>query len=193
MNKELLKQQRHENILLSLKKLDYLSRSQIQKIHRLKSTRNANRVLKDMSEYLSSFRHGENIYYLNKKGRELVKTQKVCKKTAQVNHYLMRNTLYISLGCPATWKNEIKLKVKDIQIVCDAIYEVKDTIHIIEVDHTQKMMENKRKIEKYREIVKLTGKVIKFHWITTTHNRQKQLLELSQGLNVNVSLAHDYI
>jgi hypothetical protein len=178
---------------LSLKKLDYLSRSQIQKIHRLKSTRNANRVLKEMSEYLSSFRHRENIYYLNKKGRERVKSKKVCKKTAQVNHYLMRNSLYISLGCPVSWKNEIKLKAGDVQIIADAIFEERKMVHIVEVDHTQKMLVNKKKIEMYREILKRTGVAIKFHWITTTHNRQKQLLELCQGLNVEVTLAQDYI
>jgi hypothetical protein len=178
---------------LSLKKLDYLSRSQIQKIHRLKSTRNANRVLKDMSEYLSSFRHGENIYYLNKKGRERVKSLKVCKKSAQVNHYLMRNSLYIAMGCPASWKNEVKLKAGEVQNIADALFEEKKIVHVIEVDNTQKMLENKKKIEKYREILKRTGAVIKFHWITTTHNRQKLLLELCQGLNVDVTLAQDYI
>jgi hypothetical protein len=146
-----------------------------------------------MSEYLSSFRHVENIYYLNKKGRERVKAQKVCKKTSHVNHYLMRNSLYISLGCPVTWKNEIKLKAGDVQIIADALFEEKKIVHIIEVDNTQKMLENKKKIEKYREILKRTGATIKFHWITTTHNRQKQLLELCHGLNVNVTLAQDYI
>jgi hypothetical protein len=150
--------------------------------------------MKDMSEYVSSFRHVENVYYLNKAGRERVRCQKILRgRTPQITHYLMRNSLYISLGSPVTWKNEIKLKVKDVQIIADAHFEDKDTIHIVEVDHTQKMSENRKKIEKYREIVKLTGLKFQFHWITTTHFRQKQLSELCEGLNVNVSLAQDFI
>jgi hypothetical protein len=195
MNNIMKKEQRQENILLSLKKLDYLSRSQLQKLHRLGSDRNATRVLKDMSEYISSFRHVENVYYLNKAGRERVRSSKICRgKTPQITHYLMRNSLYISLGCPVNWRNEIKVKVGEISNVADAHFEdSKGTIHIIEVDHTQKMIENRNKIGKYREIVKLTGRKFHFHWITTTHFRQKQLIELCQGLNANVSLAQDYI
>jgi Replication-relaxation len=188
------KEQRQERILLSLKKLDFLSRTQLQRIHRLGKTRNTNRVLKEMSDYLSSFSHenGEHVYYLNKEGRERVNSTKICKKTTQTDHYLMRNSLYISLGCPASWRSEIKLKVNDVHIVADALFEEKGVLHVIEVDHTQKMIENRKKMEKYREIVKLTGKPIKFHWITTTHYRQKQLTELCQGLNCIVTLAKDH-
>jgi hypothetical protein len=177
---------------LSLKKHSYLSRSQIQKIHRLGSTRNANRVLKDMSEYLSSFRHGENVYYLNKQGRERVKSEKICKKTIQVNHYLMRNSLYIALGCPAKWKNEMKMKVGNTYIIADALFEEKEVINIVEVDFTQKMMENRKKMERYRKIIELTGRQFKFHWITTTHNRQKQISEMCYDLDYHVSLAKDF-
>jgi Holliday junction resolvase len=162
-------------------------------MHRLGSDRNATRVLKNMSEYLSSFRHKENVYYLNKQGREVVRSSKICKKTPQVDHYLMRNSLFIHLGCPVNWRNEIKIKVGDIHIVSDAMFEDKTFINIVEVDFTQKMLENRNKIEKYREIVSLTGKNFKFHWITTTHNRQKQLYELHEGLNVSVLLAQDFI
>jgi hypothetical protein len=146
-----------------------------------------------MSEYLSSFRHRENVYYLNKHGRELVRSTKICKKTPQIDHYLMRNSLYIHLGCPAKWQNEIKMKVGDIHIVADALFEDKEAIHIVEVDFTQKMLENRKKIEQYREIINMTGRTLWFHWITTTHNRQKQLYELHEGLNINVLLAQDFI
>jgi hypothetical protein len=148
-----------------------------------------------MSEYLSSFRHGngEHVYYLNKEGRERVSSQKVCKKTNQVDHYLMRNSLYIALKCPVNWRNELRMKAADVEIIADACFEDhKGTIHIIEVDHTQKMIENRKKIEKYRKIVELTNRTFYFHWITMTHYRQKQLQDLCQGLNANVTLAQDH-
>ena len=80
MEKIVKKVQREENILLSLKKLSYLSRSQIQVLHDLGSARNASRILQHMNNYVSSFRDGENIYYLNKDGRERVNSKKVLKK-----------------------------------------------------------------------------------------------------------------
>lgn len=146
-----------------------------------------------MSEYLSSFRHKENVYYLNKEGRIAVKSNKICKKTPHIDHYLMRNSLYIHMGCPAKWQNEISIKVADVQIVADAFFEDRDTINIIEVDYTQKMIENRNKIEKYRKIVEMTGRDFKFHWITTTYNRQKQLYDLHEGLSINVLVAQDFI
>jgi hypothetical protein len=157
--------------------------------------RNTNRVLQDMSQYLSSFRHynGENVYYLNKEGRERVNSQKVCKKSNQIEHYLMRNDLYITLGRPVNWRNEIRIKVEEISVIADAHFEdLRGTVNVIEVDNTQKMSENKKKVEKYREIVKLTGRKFKFHWITTTHYRQKQLIDINQGLDISVTLAQDY-
>ena len=45
MQKLVNREQREENILLSLKTLDYLTRSQLQVLHDLGSVRNASRVL----------------------------------------------------------------------------------------------------------------------------------------------------
>ncbi|WP_262481671.1 replication-relaxation family protein [Bacillus sp. CH30_1T] len=179
-----------------MKKLDYLSRSQIQRLHRLGSTRNANRVLKDMEEYLYSFQSGENVYYLNKEGRLMVNCEKICKKTPQVNHYIMRNWLFITLGCPITWKNEIKFTKLDekISVVCDAMFMNKDRICIIEADYSQKMCENKKKIKKYKHL-KDTGTFMiapKIYWITTTEYRRKQLLALCEGLDTTIYLVSDF-
>ncbi|VXC09005.1 conserved hypothetical protein [Bacillus sp. 349Y] len=149
-----------------------------------------------MEEYLSSFRQNENVYYLNKQGRERVGATKICKKNPQVSHYLMRNTMYIQLNCPSSWKNEIRIKTgKDgeLQAIADAKYEENGVIHIVEIDCTQKMIENRNKIKRYKEIVKYTGRDFFFHWVTTTHHRQKQLQELSEGLQTRVNLIQDFI
>jgi hypothetical protein len=189
------KQQRQEAILLSLKKLHYLSRSQLQTLHNLKSDRNASKVLKELSDYVSSFRDGENIYYLNKEGRERVNSDKVLKKTTQARHYIMRNSLFIAYGCPSTWKNETKLEVPgQVKVIADALFIRDKRYHIIEVDHTQKMIKNKAKIERYKKLISLGVFDIEpqFIWITTTELRRKQLLKLSEGLTVRVFTVKDF-
>ncbi|MFJ5624773.1 replication-relaxation family protein [Peribacillus loiseleuriae] len=114
MDKRAFKQQRQEDILLSLKKFDYLTRSQIQIIHDLKGDRNANRVLNDMAEYLGTFRHEGNIvYYLNKNGRERIQHDVIRKKTPNIQHFLVRNQLWMHLKRPHSWQNEAKIKVGD--------------------------------------------------------------------------------
>jgi hypothetical protein len=146
-----------------------------------------------MDEYLSCFRHGENVYYLNKQGRERVNSAKICKKTMQVDHYLMRNWLYITLGCPSSWKNEIKIKVRDLHIVTDAKFEENGVINVVETDITQKMIENRKKVSNYRKFVEITRLKVRLHWVTTTHNRQRQLYEICEGLDTKVYLTQDFI
>lgn len=147
---------------------------------------------------MSSFRHGngEHVYYLNKEGRELVNSQKVLKKTPQINHYLMRNSLFIAFGYPATWRNEIKIgvKEKDISIIADAIFEKDKRLHIVEVDYSQKMKENRDKVARYKELLSMNifPAIPKFIWITTTDHRKKQIESLSKDLDVQVFLAKDF-
>ncbi|WP_355483583.1 replication-relaxation family protein [Peribacillus simplex] len=190
-----VREQRLENILLSLKKLGFLSRSQIQKIHRLGGERNANRVLKEMSDYLSSFRQHENIYYLNKAGRERVGCEKVMKKTLQATHYLMRNELFIAFGCPANWKSEVKLEIPAmVSVVADAFFVRDGVYHIFEVDHIQKMTVNREKVKKYRKLLELNvfEKRPVFVWLTTTEYRRKQLAKLCDGMNAKIYLSKDF-
>ncbi|MGD7051404.1 replication-relaxation family protein [Sutcliffiella horikoshii] len=180
---------------MSLKKLSYLSRSQIQVMHDLKSTRTANHILKEMEPYLSHFRDGENIYYLNKEGRERVNAKKVLKKTVQARHYIMRNSIYIAFGCPSTWKNEMKLEVPNkVKVISDALFMKNKVRHIVEVDHTQKMSKNRDKVERYRKLIELGvfDKQPKVIWITTTELRRKQLTDLCQGLDVQIFTVNDF-
>lgn len=168
-------------------------------IHNLKSDRNAQRVLKAMEEYLNVIKEGENIYYLNSKGRETVNCDKVRKKTSTVEHYLMRNYLYIALGCPHEWRNEVEIisiKQKDKLIVrSDALIKKGDFYTVIEVDNAQKMTENLKKIDRYR-VLKDRGAfgilAPKYVWITRTEYRKQELLKACQGMNVEVYLLSDF-
>lgn len=154
-----------------------------------------------MEEYLSVFRDGENVYYLNNKGKSIVNCEKIRKKTGNVHHYIMRNYLYIAFGCPFTWENEIRFKSmgktkKDtITCVADAIFKEGDRFVIIEVDNTQTMKKNQLKIEKYR-MLKDRGTfgmiAPKFIWITKTDYRRTELMNLSKGLQTQVFTLSDF-
>lgn len=151
-------QKRVEAILYSLDRLGFLTRSQIQKLHDLKSARNANRILYNMSPYLNSFRLHENVYYLNKKGREMINSNKVMSRNMQVHHILMRNEAYIFFGCPQKWG--VEEAIKDAQgnvfIRPDVIFAAEtngqERFYFLEIDYMQKMINNKRKIEKYSSL-----------------------------------------
>lgn len=178
-------EKRTEKILLTLKKFDYLSRSQIQRLHNLGSDRNTTRVLSGLSDYLNYFYDGEKVFYLNKEGRLLTGSQKIRKKTLQARHFLMRNELYIALNQPMTWKNEIR--IKNIGIVADAMYRNGSRHVFIEVDYMQKMIRNRAKIRKYGD---LRGD-FELIWLTTTEHRRRKLAEMCQGLKIKIYTMED--
>lgn len=193
----LKKRRRQEAILLSLKKLDYLTREQIQILHDLKSDRNAQRVLQEMRDYIDSFNQsqGKRVYYLNKKGRACVDSDKIRVKITTVEHYLMRNDLYIMLGKPKEWRNEIRIRSgegkQEIVVVADAHYEKDNRHYIIEIDHTQKMNKNRTKVRKYRDLIQrgVFGQHMpKIMWVTISEYRRRLLLDLCEGLDVDVFL-----
>lgn len=164
----------------------------MQTVHNLKGDRNANRILNDMSEYLHSFRHGlENVYYLSKEGRERIKSNVIRKKTPNVQHYLLRNQLWIYLKYPSTWKNEVRIKAKDISIVADAMFKRGKSNVFVEVDISQPMINNRKKIDKYRQIRDLTGHNFLLVWVTELESRRAKLQEMMGDLKGKVFTLND--
>lgn len=190
-----MKEQRIENILLSLKRLGFLSRKQIQVLHELGGDRNASRVMKEIEEYVSSFRDNEKVYYLNKEGRERVGCKKILKRSNQFRHYIMRNDIYIAYGCPQSWKQEVKMNVQGIaSSIADALFTENGKYHIVEIDHEQKMSANRLKMDKYRKLIDchVFEKQPKFIWYTTTEYRRQQLQKLCDGLDCNIFTVSDF-
>lgn len=184
-------QKRIEAILLSLKKCDFLTRLQLQKMHDLGSNRNAQRILSSMDEYLSYFHENrKKIYYLNAAGRELVQSEKIRKKTPHVNHYLMRNDLFITLGRPSSWKNEVKITVNEISLVTDAAFISNKIHHFVEIDNKQSMAKNVQKIKKYKKLSTYNPQFVLL-WVTITPYRKKRLEQLCEGLKIKVYLWED--
>ncbi|WP_157805552.1 replication-relaxation family protein [Bacillus sp. mrc49] len=194
MQKRILKEQRTESILWSLKRFDYLTQAQIQVIHDLKGERNANRVLNGMSAYISSFRNGlEKVYYLNKNGREYMDHNIIRKKTANADHFITRNQLWIYLRRPKEWQNEIQIKAGDISLVCDAKTSQNGIPVFIEVDISQPMQVNKAKIQKYKKLQQISKDPFYVVWVTKFPGRKKKLMELSTGLKGHVYTVEEII
>lgn len=165
--------EREEQILLSLKKLDYLTRSQIQTIHKLGKNRNAIRVLRNMEKYINYFRDGENIYYLSAEGRKRVGAEKAHRRSTDAKYYILRNYVYIKYGCPQTWENNVKLN----GVTAGATFRDGDKLYIVESET--------EKLGKYKEMVK-NGKFAEtpvFIWVTLTRYMKEQLEKELDGLN----------
>ncbi|SEH78722.1 Replication-relaxation [Halobacillus karajensis] len=136
-----------------------------------------------MSKYLSSYRYGlETVYYLNKEGRDQVGCEVIRKKTPQVQHYLLRNQLWIYLKRPKSWQNEVKVEGAEHSIICDAQFEKKGVPVFVEVDVSQAMAVNKRKIEKYRQIQLMTGEPFYLLWVTEIEGRKPKLESYMNGM-----------
>lgn len=170
---------------MSLAKLDYLSRSQLQQMHNLKGDRNATHFLRSMSDYLCSFRDGENVYYLSAAGRERIGCPKIRKRTMQADHFLLRNQVYIACGRPSSWKNEMKIHVPGMAtVIADAVFKRDGVYYFIEIDIAQKMSENTRKIDRYRKLY--DAKPFKLIFATTTEYRRKKLMKMCQGMDTEI-------
>ena len=184
--------------MFSLEKLKFATREQLQKIHNLGGDRNALKVLGEMKEYFHIQNHeGMNVYCLNKAGRDRIGSFMEMKWTLQAEHHLMRNDIYIYFKEPGDWRTEeetlfrysVGQERKTMKIIPDATFTLNGVYHFLEVDRTQSMIENKKKIENYAKLSPVMEKqyhhkpVILFY--TLTELRREKLKEICQLNQVN--------
>jgi Replication-relaxation len=174
---------RQMNILYSLNSLGALSRSQIQYMFDLGSKRNANRVLQSICNYVNRKALKEYVYYLNKRGAEMIGGQVTVTGNSPLEHIVMRNDIYIFYHYPRDWKAEAKTRWKEggkeYSVVSDARFTYHEQTYFLEVDIQQKMAENKRKVEKYAYLFRFIqrqqiGEPILL-WYTVSEVKKKQL------------------
>jgi Replication-relaxation len=192
-------QERVEMLLYTIDALGMVKIKHLQKIHDLKSYRNACRIVShQLKPYIhETYFNREKVIYLNKEGREMIGSSKEVKKNSQIEHTLLRNEVYFYFGCPHDWKTEIKFEVADRfnasgisfrgldvpkkRVVADAVFSRNGYLHIIEVDNTRTMTDNKKKIELYAEILphirKKYDQAPVLYFFTTTTMRQMKLVE----------------
>ncbi len=134
-----------------------------------------------MSQYLHCQRLQENVFYLNKKGRELIGSTKVRTRMENIEHAVMRNEIYIQFDKPEIWEPEFKITENETGktiLVSDVRFKAGDAHYLVEVDHRQHMINNRRKIDKYKEIKKMNnGFLPMLIWLTKVDSRQKTLEE----------------
>ena len=187
---------REEQILLLLKKCDFLTRDQISRYFNLGTVRNANRTLYKINDYLLNIREGyDSIYYLSKEGRDYVDCEKIRKKGGHVQHIIMRNELWLFYKCPRDWKNEVKISDGTTSIVVDGMFSRNGFKHFFEIDNLQTMKENREKIKRYKILMDNIAKQFGYYptivWLTTTELRRKQLKDACVGLKSEVYTFND--
>lgn len=133
-----------------------MTRSQLQKLHHLGTDNNARRVLRNLNEFLSSRFIEQKVYYLNKRGRERIGSEKEVNWSPSVLHTIMRNDMFLYLN-PLRWHIEQPVEVKgDFKIVPDAIGVRKELdqerFFFVEIDNTQRWSENLKKLNRYRRL-----------------------------------------
>src|SRR5690625_1661914 len=97
--------ERQMKILTTLSRLEILTRSQLQSLFDLKGDRNARYTMQSLRKFTNKIFVGENAYYLNKRGIELVGADKKYRHSDQLMHKLMRNDAYIFYK-PTEWFTE---------------------------------------------------------------------------------------
>lgn len=87
----------------------------------------------------------------------------------------MRNDMYIFTGKPSYWRNEIKVGDSKETVICDALYKDGSIMKILEVDLTQKMTVNRKKIRSYAGMNSRVKDFPILVWLTSTEHRRNQL------------------
>lgn len=178
----------------------------LQDIHSL-SYRNTCRIIStQLRPYINeTYYQKEKVIYLNKKGRELIASEKEVQVNQHTLHSLMRNEVYIHFNCPQDWRNEYPLETSRNEsnrfeisfqigtltntkkVIADAIFKRNGYTYLIEVDNERKMIDNKKKIENYKEIFPdIKDQTPILYFFTKTDHRKKKLQEWLKGIRYEV-------
>jgi|SRR5690625_784147 len=189
------RQKREERILSHLDKLNFATRKQLQVIEDLGGDRNAQRILRRMEKdrTLLSVRHEQKIYYLSNKGKERIGSNQSRLKRNKIKHTLMRNDLYIRLGMPKNWKNEVPVNINGkTLLIADAMYTRGSKYYFVEIDNVQTMRTNYDKIKKYKELSDMIHEQYKHYptliWYSLSDVRKSKLKKAceKQGIKYEV-------
>lgn len=156
-----------ELVLSTIDQLGVVSVKQLHEILKFSSYRKTCRIVQNLEPYLHVERSRQKIVYLNKEGRQFVGSDREVKKSPLFEHRLLINEVFIHYNCPVTWRTEHTIEIEEKgenmgfikveglkpvtkkKIVCDAYFERNGYTYLIEVDNTRKMVDNRKKIQKY--------------------------------------------
>ncbi|PEF21353.1 replication-relaxation family protein [Bacillus pseudomycoides] len=193
-----LKKEHQMEILATIRKLQFATRRHLMRVHDMGGIRNANRIMKDLTPFVSRVTYyKEYVYYLNKEGHALLGEGKVVSRNG-IEHALLRDEAWLHLYCPDDWQIETEICYRKNgekkKIIPDVKYSDEEGIlHAVEVDRSQKMKINKGKLKKYEEFTqiykqKYNGKVPIIHFFTVTKYREKKLEQLAAKYDIYVKV-----
>lgn len=185
--------------------MGFVTREHLQKIPGLEMgvDRNALKILGQMGDLIQKRNHmGRNVYFLARKGADIIGVEKIPTWSTQIDHYLLRNDMYVYFNCPLDWENESPIELKpaigDPKILrADACFTLNNVYHFLEVDRTQSMVENKKKIQYYAQVNPIIKNTYQHYptliFYTTTTNRRITLTELCKeyGLQFRIYTKED--
>lgn len=203
---------RTEQILSVIDQLGAVSVKQLYEILKLGTYRHTCRVIAALEPYLHISRSQQKIVYLNKEGRQLIGSDKEIKKSILFDHMLLANQAFIHYNCPQDWKREyaieiahepefsFAIQVKGLsvatkkKIIPDALFTRNGYVHLIEIDNTRSMQDNRKKIEKYREmwteIQKQFNVQPKLCIFTLSEKRKKEFSQLCEKLQSDINVVN---
>lgn len=185
---------REEQILLRLNELNFATREHMQILENLGGDRNAHRILHRMEKdkAIASVRREKKIYYVSNRGKERIGKPSDKLMRDKITHTLMTNDIYITLGAPATWRRESRVKFNGQLIVSDASYTEGGRYVFVEVDNVQTMRSNLDKIKKYAELFRIIFAEKRQHplliWYSLSDLRKKRIADECTKNGVNYKL-----
>ncbi len=197
--------ERKEQILSTIDRLGAVSVKQLHEILKIGTYRHTCRTIGQLDEYLHVVRSNQKIVYLNKDGRQLIGSENEIKKSMLFDHILLANDAYIYYNCPVDWKREYSIEAtsKDLElhsfgiqikglstakkkIIPDAIFSRNGYAYLVEIDNTRTMQDNKKKIERYKEmwtdIKEHFGVQPKLCIFTQSEKRKREFLKLCEKM-----------
>jgi hypothetical protein len=196
--------ERMELVLSTIDKLGAVSVKQLHEILKLGSYRYTCQVVSKLEkDYLNTYRSKQKIVYLNGEGRQLIGSNRVVNKSTLFEHMLLTNQIFIHYNCPVSWRTEYPIEIKKIRsdvsfmkvngkpimekikIIPDAYFERNGYTYLIEVDNTRKMVDNRKKIQKYLEMwsgIREQYQNPKLCIFTKSQKRKKEFLALTKNI-----------
>lgn len=196
--------EKKEQILTTIDQLGVTSIKQLHKIINRGSYRYTCKLIQQLDTYLHVYRSKQKLVYLNKEGRQLIGSEKEVKKSVLFDHMLLSNEAYIHFNCPVDWRREYPIetlqeprRMLDIKImglnvvnkkkvIPDAVFSRNGYVYLIEIDNTRSMQDNRKKVDKYREmwqdIKKHFNAQPKLCIFTVSEKRKKDFIKLCEKL-----------
>lgn len=168
--------------------LTYATSDQINEIERLGSDRNVRRILYEMESdnLIGSLRREKKVYYIAYKGSDLIDRNNPRLKRSEIDHAILRNDLYMRLGCPKDWRKEVPININgEKTLVADAVFTKGDRICFVEVDNKTAMRTNVTKIKKYAKVFNGLNRPSTLVWHTLIDSRKDKLRKICEEYGVD--------